>query len=95
MAAAKEAACRELVSKDPWNTGAWDGLLNAVIANGNADKQRQVFDELLAQYPHAVRLHKRSQEETLLILHFDRRRLLRLVMQKWLIHCAGTIKHSG
>lgn len=55
MAAAKEAACRDLVAKDPWNTGAWDGLLNAVTASGNVEKQRQVFDELLSQFPNAVR----------------------------------------
>ena len=55
MAAAKEAACRDLVAKDPWNTGAWDGLLNAVAAGGNTEKQRQVFDDLLSQFPNAVR----------------------------------------
>ncbi len=55
MAVAKETACRELVAKEPWNTGAWDGLLNAVATTGNAEKQRQVFDEMLSQFPNAVR----------------------------------------
>ena len=55
MAAAKEAACRDLLTKEPWNTGAWDGLLNAVTASGNSEKQRAIFDELLSQFPNAVR----------------------------------------
>lgn len=55
MAAGRETTCRDAVSKDPWNTGAWDGLVNAVASSGNVEKQRKAFDDLLAKFPHAVR----------------------------------------
>lgn len=55
MSAAKEAVFREIVTKDPWNASAWDGLVNAAVASGNISRQRQVLDELLTQFPYAVR----------------------------------------
>jgi len=35
---------------------AWDGLISVVASTGNADKQREVYEELLGHFPYAVRL---------------------------------------
>ncbi len=57
MASGREEALRTTISTQPWNTAAWDGLLSIVASTGSADKQREIYEELLAQYPYAVRLY--------------------------------------
>lgn len=53
-AAAREADFRARISDDVWDVTAWQGLVNLAAEIGDLDKQREVYEALLAQFPFAV-----------------------------------------
>jgi hypothetical protein len=55
MTSGREEALRATISTQPWNTAAWDGLVS-VVASSSAEKQREIYEELLGHFPNAVRL---------------------------------------
>ena len=55
MATDREEALRATISRQKWNTTAWDGLIAVVASTGNVDKQRETYEEILSQFPYAVR----------------------------------------
>lgn len=65
-ALAKLTALRARVAEDPWDAAAWEGLVKLSAEIGDVDKQREVFEDLLTQFPFAVRFFRptsRSQPQ--------------------------------
>ena len=49
-------ALRASIAKEPWDAAAWEGLVALSAASGSLDQQREILEELLSQFPTAVRL---------------------------------------